>query len=124
VTLNPLNPHRKRPPKRDPIRPEAVLECPHEVTCFETNPLAPNIFAGGCQNGQARGVVPGRRGAGGGLGAKTAAAAGGRKELWQVFPHLQRTEAGKTARAVDAVVKAGGGVERAQQNKPPHHPRS
>ncbi|GBF96614.1 hypothetical protein Rsub_09360 [Raphidocelis subcapitata] len=28
---------------RDPIRPEAVLECPHEVTCFQPNPLAPNI---------------------------------------------------------------------------------
>ncbi|KAI8468458.1 MAG: inner dynein arm I1 intermediate chain [Monoraphidium minutum] len=37
---------------RDPIHPECVLECPHEVVTFEVNPVNTDIIAGGCHNGQ------------------------------------------------------------------------
>jgi hypothetical protein len=37
---------------RDLIHPYMILECPHEVTTFDFNPLQHHIIAGGCSNGQ------------------------------------------------------------------------
>lgn len=37
---------------RDPIRPESVLESPHEVFTLQVNPSRPDVVAGGCYNGQ------------------------------------------------------------------------
>ncbi|XP_076849702.1 dynein axonemal intermediate chain 3 isoform X2 [Brachyhypopomus gauderio] len=36
----------------DPINPQLMLECPHDVFCFEFCPSDPNVIAGGCMNGQ------------------------------------------------------------------------
>ncbi|KAI8810116.1 WD40-repeat-containing domain protein [Cladochytrium replicatum] len=36
----------------DPIHPQLMLEAPDEITCFEFNPMDPNLIAGGCVNGQ------------------------------------------------------------------------
>jgi hypothetical protein len=55
-----LPPAARRPAARDPIRPECVLECPHEVTSFQFNPINPSIVAGGCLNGQVRPLASGR----------------------------------------------------------------
>lgn len=70
---------------RDPIHPEYVLESPHEVFCFQYNPVNPDIVVGGCYNGQlvvwdTAGVAAARQGGGakssvaGVSGASTAAA--------------------------------------------------
>jgi hypothetical protein len=56
--LQPADSKRHQPTEstpRDPIRPECVLESPHEVFAFQINPLNPNVIAGGCYNGQVRG---------------------------------------------------------------------
>jgi hypothetical protein len=55
---------------RDPIHPEYVLESPHEVFCFQYNPVNPDIVVGGCYNGQlivwdTAGLESGRHGGGG-----------------------------------------------------------
>ncbi|XP_035189583.1 WD repeat-containing protein 63 isoform X2 [Oxyura jamaicensis] len=36
----------------DPNRPQLILECPHDIYCFQFSPSDPNIIAGGCFNGQ------------------------------------------------------------------------
>uniref|UniRef100_A0A8B9UDK1 Dynein axonemal intermediate chain 3 n=1 Tax=Anas zonorhyncha TaxID=75864 RepID=A0A8B9UDK1_9AVES len=36
----------------DPTRPQLILECPHDIYCFQFSPSDPNIIAGGCFNGQ------------------------------------------------------------------------
>jgi dynein intermediate chain 3, axonemal len=37
---------------RDPIHPEFLLEAPFEVFCFQSNPAAPDLLAGGLYSGQ------------------------------------------------------------------------
>ncbi|WIA14707.1 hypothetical protein OEZ85_003200 [Tetradesmus obliquus] len=64
---------------RDPIHPEYVLESPHEVFCFQYNPVNPDIVVGGCYNGQlivwdTAGLESGTHGG----GAKGSGAGGGR----------------------------------------------
>uniref|UniRef100_A0A8B9EPU3 WD repeat domain 63 n=1 Tax=Anser cygnoides TaxID=8845 RepID=A0A8B9EPU3_ANSCY len=36
----------------DPIHPQLILQCPHDIYCFQFSPSDPNIIAGGCFNGQ------------------------------------------------------------------------
>ena len=34
------------------MHPEAILESPFEVACFQFSPITPGLVAGGCETGQ------------------------------------------------------------------------